>query len=63
MWGELARDYGGVALFVVWLVLPAVYVVVLGRRYVRESRKYAQAAVWARDEARLIREDLEGRHS
>lgn len=59
VWVELARDQVGVLLFLVWLVLPPAYVVVLGRRYVREVREYAQVAVWARDEVRLIREDME----
>lgn len=63
VWSELARDFGGVALFVVWLVLPVIYLVVLGRRYVRQSAESAQTAIWAREEVRQIHEEAEGRHS
>lgn len=63
VWSELAGDLGGVVLFLVWLVIPLLYLVALGRRYVRQSRESAQAAVWARDEVRQIREEQrEGRN-
>ncbi|MEO6086130.1 MAG: hypothetical protein ABIQ18_23770 [Umezawaea sp.] len=39
MWGDLAGDVGGLALFLVWLVLPALYVIVLGRSYVEQCRE------------------------
>jgi len=38
MWGDLARDVGGILLFVLWLALPPLYVVVLGRTYLRRCR-------------------------
>ncbi|MEU4769752.1 hypothetical protein AB0H12_41685 [Actinosynnema sp. NPDC023794] len=63
VWSELASDLGGVALFLVWLVIPLLYLVAVGRRYVRQCQENAQAAVWARDEVRLIREEQrEGSH-
>ncbi|MFJ6672721.1 hypothetical protein ACIQMJ_16555 [Actinosynnema sp. NPDC091369] len=62
-WSELASDLGGVGLFLVWLVIPLLYLVVIGRRYVRQCQESAQAAVWARDEVRQIREEQrEGDH-
>ncbi len=57
VWSELASDFGGVVLFLVWLVIPLLYLVVIGRRYVRQSRESARAAVWARDEVCQIREE------
>lgn len=63
MWGELASDLAGVVLFLVWLVVPLLYLVVIGRRYVRQCQESAQAAVWACDEVRQIRaEQREGSH-
>lgn len=59
VWSELARDAGGIALFVIWLVLPLVYVVVLGRRYVRLAREAAQEATGANEEIQDILEDLQ----
>ncbi|GAA3463446.1 hypothetical protein GCM10018963_54590 [Saccharothrix longispora] len=60
---ELASDFGGIVLFLVWLVIPLLYLVAVGRRYVRQCQENAQAAVWARDEVRLIRkEQREGSH-
>ncbi|WP_330270408.1 hypothetical protein OG205_24440 [Lentzea sp. NBC_00516] len=59
MWSELAKDAGGIALFVLWLVLPLAYVVVLGRRYVRLAREAAHEAVWANDEIQAVLEDLQ----
>ncbi|GGU26674.1 hypothetical protein [Lentzea flava] len=38
MWSELAKDVGGVLLFVVWLAVPPLYVIVLGRTYLVRCR-------------------------
>ncbi|WP_367131509.1 hypothetical protein [Saccharothrix sp. HUAS TT1] len=57
VWSELASDFTGIALFLSWLVIPLLYVVAFGRRYVRQCQESAQAAVWARDEVRQIRAD------
>jgi hypothetical protein len=35
VWSELAADAAGVLLFVLWLALPPLYLIVLGRLYVR----------------------------
>jgi hypothetical protein len=35
VWSELARDAASVLLFVLWLALPPLYLIVLGRLYVR----------------------------
>lgn len=35
MWSDLAADTAGILLFVLWLTLPPLYLVVLGRLYVR----------------------------
>lgn len=62
-WSELASDLGGVGLFLVWLVIPLLYLVVIGRRYVRQCQESARTAVWACDEVRQIREEQrEGGH-
>ncbi|MDT7789654.1 hypothetical protein [Lentzea sp. NPDC055074] len=45
-------DATGLLLFLVWLVLPPLYVVVLGRHYLRRCADAAQKAVWAREELR-----------
>lgn len=45
-------DATGVLLFLVWLVLPPLYVVLLGRYYLRRCTDAAQKAVWAREELR-----------
>lgn len=58
VWSELAKDAGGIALFVVWLVLPLVYVIALGRRYVRQAREAAQEATWANEEVQEALDDL-----
>lgn len=50
-------DATGILLFVVWLVLPPLYVVLLGRHYLRRCLDAAQKAVWAREE---LRKALEG---
>ncbi|WP_033438342.1 hypothetical protein [Saccharothrix sp. NRRL B-16314] len=63
VWSGLASDVGGVALFLVWLVIPLLYLVAVGRRYVRQSQENAQVAVRARDEVCQIREEhREGSH-
>ncbi|RAS64658.1 hypothetical protein C8D87_105148 [Lentzea atacamensis] len=59
VWSELAKDSGGIALFVIWLVLPLVYVIALGRRYVRQAREAAQEATWANEEVQAVLEDLQ----
>ncbi|MCP3801031.1 hypothetical protein NLX83_17350 [Allokutzneria sp. A3M-2-11 16] len=42
LWSELARDGTGIALFLVWLLLPPAYMVLIGfhfqRRWRRERR-------------------------
>jgi hypothetical protein len=45
-------DATGILLFLVWLVLPPLYVVLLGRYYLRRCTDAAQKAVWAREELR-----------
>lgn len=59
VWGELAKDAGGLALFVIWLVLPIAYVIVLGHRYVRQAQDAAQEAAWANEEAQNALDDLQ----
>ncbi|WP_329787281.1 hypothetical protein V1227_20945 [Lentzea sp. DG1S-22] len=59
MWSELAKDAGGIALFLIWLVLPLVYVIALGRRYVRLAREAAQEATWASEEVQDVLDDLQ----
>lgn len=51
-------DATGLVLFILWLLLPPLYVVVLGRCYTRRCADAAQAAVWAREELRQALEDL-----
>ncbi|TWP45815.1 hypothetical protein FKR81_38240 [Lentzea tibetensis] len=51
-------DATGIALFLVWLVLPPLYVVVLGRYYVGQCAEAAQQAVWTREELRQVLGDL-----
>jgi len=58
VWSELAKDAGGTVLFLIWLVLPLVYVIALGRRYVRQAREAAQEAVWANEEVQDALDDL-----
>ncbi|MDX8032977.1 hypothetical protein SK803_22390 [Lentzea sp. BCCO 10_0856] len=58
MWSELAKDAGGIVLFLIWLVLPLVYVVALGRRYVRQARDAAQEATCANEEVQEALDDL-----
>ena len=38
MWGDLAQDVAGILLFVLWLALPPLYVIVLGRTYIQRCR-------------------------
>lgn len=52
-------DATGVVLFVVWLLLPLVYVVVLGRRYVRQAQEAARDATWAHAEVQDLLDDFE----
>lgn len=59
VWSELAKDAGGIALFLIWLVLPLVYVIALGRRYVRLAREAAQEATWASEEVQDVLDDLQ----
>lgn len=59
MWSELAKDAGGIVLFLIWLVLPLVYVVALGRRYVRQARDAAQEATCANEEVQEALDDLQ----
>ena len=58
MWSNFADDGFGILLFLVWLVLPPLYVVVIGRCYVRQCAESAHEAVWAREELRQALEDL-----
>jgi len=51
-------DGPGVVLFVVWLALPPLYVVVIGRRYAQQCAESAYEAVWAREELRQALDDL-----
>ncbi|MGW4211576.1 hypothetical protein ACWEIJ_26520 [Lentzea sp. NPDC004789] len=46
-------------LFVVWLVLPLVYTVALGRKYVRQARAAAQEAMNAAHEAAWASADVQ----
>jgi hypothetical protein len=64
MWSLLNGGPAGIILFLIWLVLPPLYVVTLGRRYVRQCAESAEAAVWAREELRSALEELpsRGRH-
>lgn len=57
LWGSLASDAGGVVLFLVWLVLPPLYTVVIGRHYARQCVESAQAAVWAREQLQAVAEN------
>ncbi|MEU6154897.1 hypothetical protein ABZ816_33410 [Actinosynnema sp. NPDC047251] len=64
MWSALSVDVGGIVLFLVWLVLPPLYVIALGRRYVRQCVESAAAAVWAQQEVLAVLEGPSsvGRH-
>ncbi|WP_189255692.1 hypothetical protein [Lentzea flava] len=62
-------DATGIVLFVVWLLLPPAYTVVLGRKYVRQAREAAEEAVnaaqeatWTRADVQDALDDLERRH-
>lgn len=52
-------DVTGVVLFVVWLLLPPAYTVVLGRKYVRQARAAAEEAANAAQEAAWANEDVQ----
>lgn len=54
VWDSLSLDLGGILLFAIWLALPPVYVVVIGRRYVRQCVESAAAAVWAQQEVAAV---------
>ncbi|CAL9611620.1 hypothetical protein SUDANB95_05611 [Actinosynnema sp. ALI-1.44] len=63
MWSALATDLGGVVLFLIWLVLPPLYTVVIGRHYARQCRESAEIAVLTCDDLRNVHDsltDLEG---
>lgn len=51
-------DVTGMLLFLLWLVLPPVYVVALGRHYVRRCADATQQALWAHGELREALNDL-----
>lgn len=51
-------DETGILLFLLWLVLPPLYVVLLGRHYLRRCVDAAQKAVWAREELRTALEGV-----
>lgn len=57
VWNALGSDASGVVLFIVWLVLPPLYVITLGRRYARQCQETAATALWAREELRAALED------
>jgi hypothetical protein len=38
VWSNLALDAAGILLFLVWLALPPLYLVVLGRSYLRRCQ-------------------------
>lgn len=52
-------DATGIVLFVVWLLLPLAYTVVLGRKYVRQARAAAEEAVSAAQEAAWAHADVQ----
>lgn len=63
-------DATGIVLFVVWLLLPLAYMVVLGRKYVRQARaaaeealNAAQEAVWAHADVQDALDGLEPTHA
>jgi len=58
VWNNFADDGLGILLFLVWLALPPLYVVVIGRRYARQCAESAYEAVWAREELRQALDDL-----
>lgn len=58
MWSNFADDGFGILLFLVWLALPPLYVVVIGRHYVRQCAESAQQAVWACEELRQALDDF-----
>lgn len=54
----MAWDVTGVLLFLLWLLLPSVYVVVLGRYYVRRCADATQQALWTHGQLRDALDDL-----
>jgi hypothetical protein len=52
MWNGLTGDLLRVLILVTWLVLPLVYVAVLGRRYVRRCEECARSVAGVREEIR-----------
>lgn len=63
VWSGLANDPVGIALFLIWLVLPPLYVVFLGRKYVQQCVDIAQAAMWSHERLKQALEDLEASRS
>jgi hypothetical protein len=59
VWSGLANDLPGILVFLLWLLLPPLYTVVLGRRYAARCEDSAQQAVWANEELRKALEDLD----
>lgn len=59
LWSGLANDLMGILLFLLWLLLPPVYVAVLGRRYAQQCADSAHQAVWAHEALRQALDDLE----
>lgn len=58
VWSAFATDVGGVVLFLVWLVLPPLYILVMGSHYTRQCRESAEAAVWAREQLSEVHDSL-----
>lgn len=63
VWSGLANDPVGIALFLIWLLLPPLYVVVLGRKYAQQCADSAQAAMWSHERLQQALEDLEASSS
>lgn len=66
VWTDLAGDVGGVAIFLLWLALPPLYIVVVGRHYVRRCRDelervqgYVDDVLPDHDEGRSTEEETE----
>jgi len=51
-------DWGGIAIFLVWLALPPLYTLVIGRHYARKCRERTEEAMRVRDELRAMQEHL-----
>lgn len=63
MWAELAGDAAGVLLFVVWLAVPPLYVIVLGRTYLARCRLLYQELRDYGCECDCCCDDGTGRHA